>query len=252
MLFPTAISVVRTKISQSISAFKNGHVKQDVPFDFLQAVPFVAIVLMSLAGLVIGIVRLLSSSNVDIDISIFYLLWVVYNLMILSAVLAVAEESKYIVKYRRQQMRMPAMIKLPLGRSLNCLTVNFPEPSLVFALPTPIDLDIGSELHVSIFRGFQEYLFPARVVSIDIGYLRVLIEDSVQNEYRLLGAAIFSRGQDWPKWLPGRDADQPLPIWLIKAFNVVYVPVLGFLKPLSESVLNSRFGGWIQIWKKRK
>jgi hypothetical protein len=179
-------------------------------------------------------------------------MWVIYNLMLLSAVLAVAEESRYILKYRRRQLRMPAMIKLPLGRSLNCLTVNFPEPSLLFALPTPIDVEVASVLHISIFRGFREHLFSARVVSVDMGSLRVLIEDSVQNEYRLLGVAVFSRGQDWPKWLPGRDADHPLPVWMINAFNVVYVAVHGFLRPLTESVLATRFGGWIQIWKKRK
>jgi cellulose synthase (UDP-forming) len=207
---------------------------------------------MNVAGLVIGIVRLLSSSNVDYEMSILYLLWAVYNLMILSAVLAVAEESRYILKYRRRQLRMPVMIKLPLGRSLYCMTVNFPEPSLVFALPTPIDVETGSDLHVSIFRGYREYLFSARVVSVDERSLRVDIEDSVQNEYRLLGVAVFSRGQDWPKWLPGRDADHPFPVWMINAFNVVYVAVLDFIRPLGESVLVTRFGGWIQIWKKRK
>jgi cellulose synthase (UDP-forming) len=252
MLFPTAITLVRTKIAHTARAFKEGRIKQDDPFDLVIAVPFVAIVFMNVAGLVIGIVRLLSSSNVDYEMSILYLLWAVYNLMILSAVLAVAEESRYILKYRRRQLRMPVMIKLPLGRSLYCMTVNFPEPSLVFALPTPIDVETGSDLHVSIFRGYREYLFSARVVSVDERSLRVDIEDSVQNEYRLLGVAVFSRGQDWPKWLPGRDADHPFPVWMINAFNVVYVAVLDFIRPLGESVLVTRFGGWIQIWKKRK
>jgi cellulose synthase (UDP-forming) len=252
MLFPTAITLVRTKIAGYVRAFREGRVKQDDPFDWMIAVPFAALVLLNLAGLVVGIVRLLSSGAVDHEVVIPYLLWTVYNLMILSAVLAVAEESRYILKYRRWQLRMPAMIKLPLGRSLFCTTVNFPEPSLVFALPGPADVETGSELHVSIFRGYREYLFSARVVSVDEGLLRVDIEESAQNDYRSLGIAVFSRGQDWPKWLPGRDADHPLPVWMVNAFNVVHIAVLGFIKPLGESVLGTRLGGWIQIWKKRK
>jgi cellulose synthase (UDP-forming) len=172
--------------------------------------------------------------------------------MILSAVLAVAEESRYILKYRRWQLRMPAMIKLPLGRSVYCMTVNFPEPSLVFSLPTPVDVKTGSELHVSIFRGYREYLFSAQVASVNDLSLRVDIKESAQKDYRSLGIAVFSRGKDWPKWLPSRDADHPLPAWMIKAMNVINIAVLGFIRPLGDSALGMRLGGWIQIWKKRK
>lgn len=251
MLFPTAITLVRTKIASTLSAFKTGRVEQDDPFDWVIAVPFATIVLMNIAGLVVGTARLLSSDSVDHEVATFYLLWTVYNLMILSAVLAVAEESRYIRRYRLWQLRMPAMIKLPLGRSLNCMTVNFPEPSLVFTLPTAVDLEIGSALHVSIFRGYREYLFSARVASVNDVSLRVDIEESEQNDYQSLGVAVFSRGQDWPKWLPGRDADHPLPVWMIKAMNVVNIAVLGFIRPLGDSALGMRLGSWIQIWKKK-
>ena len=251
MLFPTAITLIRTKIAGFAVALKEGRIKQDDPFDWVIGTSFVAIVLLNFAGLVVGIFHLLSSSAIDHEIAIPYLLWTVYNLLILSAVLAVAEESRCIRKYRRGLLRMPAMIKLPLGRSLYCTTVNFPETSLVFAIPTPVDLDPGSELHVSIFWGKREYLFSARVALVDHASVCVEIEESKQNDYRSLGVAVFSRGEDWPKWLPGRDADHPLPVWMMNAINVVHNAVLGFIRPLGGSVLGMRLVNWIQIWKKK-
>ena len=72
-----------------------------------------------------------------------------------------------------------------------------------------------------------------------------------KNDYRSLGVAVFSRGEDWPKWLPGRDADHPLPVWMMNAINVVHNAVLGFIRPLGGSVLGMRLVNWIQIWKKK-
>ena len=43
-----------------------------------------------------------------------------------------------------------------------------------------------------------------------------------------LREAVFTRGRDWPLWLPGRDADQPLPAWLTKLLMVVPVKALDF------------------------
>jgi cellulose synthase (UDP-forming) len=252
MLFPTTITLARTKIADFVSAFKGGRIKQDDPFDWLIALPFATILLLNLAGLLVGIVRLLSSGATDHEVATPYLLWTLYNLMILSAILAVAEESRHIRKYSRSQLRMPAAIKLPLGRSLYCMTVNFPESSLVFALPTPTHVTVGSELYVSIFRGHQEYLFWGRVISVDNISLRLDIDNAVENDYRSLALAVFSRGKDWPKWLPAEDADHPFPEWMVNAFQSVQATVLGYIRPLAESALVMRLNSWIQIWKKRK
>lgn len=252
MLFPTAITLIRTKLASYANAFKARHLDKDDPFDWIIAFPFVIILVLNLTGWVAGTARLFSSHTIVHEVAILYILWTVYNLMILSAMLAVAEESRHIRRYTRSQLRMPAMIKLPLGRSIYCMTVNFPESSLAFALPVPVAVETGSELNVSIFRGYREYLFSARVVSFADGLLRVNIEDSVQNDYRSLGIAVFSRGQDWPRWLPSRDADHPFPAWMSKAFNAVRVAAFGFMKPFSKLALGTRLGGWIQIWKRKK
>lgn len=252
MLVPTTITVIRTKIGKCVSGLKGGHTEKDDPFDLMMALPYAIILLLNLAGFVAGIARLLSSSTHDHEIAAVYLLWTTYNVMLLAAILAVAEESRHIRWHTRWKLRMPAMIKLPFGRSVSCTTVNFPESPLALTLPSPVTVETGLVLSISIFLGYREYVFSARVASVEDKVLRINIEESAKNDYDSLGIVVFSRGQDWPKWLPNRDADHPLPAWASRAFVAMHVAALSFTKPFSKLAREMRFGSWIQIWKKRK
>jgi len=252
ILVSTAMTGARAELGKCKSAFKASKVEKAPPFDWMIAVPYVIILVLNLTGFVAGIARLLSLSTNDYEMAVFYLLWSAYNLMLLAAMLAVAEESRHIRRQTRLQLRMPAMIKLPFGRSVSCVTENFPESVLVLTLPTPVAVEAGLMLNISIFRGYREFAFPAQVVFQQDKVLRVKIEDEAQNDYRALGVAAFSRGEDWPKWLPGRDADHPFPPWLTKAFVAMRVAALDFEMRFGKFARWARFGSWIQIWTKKK
>ncbi|MDP3344496.1 MAG: hypothetical protein Q8S96_08575 [Hydrogenophaga sp.] len=81
--------------------------------------------------------------------------------------------------------------------------------------------------------------------------MTINIEESAQVQYQSFGAAVFSRGPDWPKWLPSRDADQPFPLWAVKAFNAARDSLLSLKMRLDGSGWLSGLGDLIQIWKKR-
>jgi hypothetical protein len=80
--------------------------------------------------------------------------------------------------------------------------------------------------------------------------LFVNIEESAQAHYKNFGAAVFSRGPDWPKWLPGPNADHPFPPWAVKAFNAVRDALLGMKMRMGGLTWLAGFGRLIQIWKK--
>ncbi|MDO8776393.1 MAG: glycosyltransferase [Burkholderiaceae bacterium] len=249
---PTTITLIRTELGKCRNAFKGSKAGNEEPFDWMIALPYAIILILNLTGFVAGIARLSSPSTSVNEIAILYLLWSAYNLMILAAMLAVAEESRHIRWQARLQLRMPAMVKLPSGRAISCMTENFPEPCLELTLPTPVEVEAGSAVGVSIFRNNREFAFPAQVASHQDQVLRVNIADAAQNDYRSLGVAVFSRGQDWPKWLPGRDADHPFPAWVSNAFVAVRVAALDFTKHVGKFVREARFGSGIHIWKRRK
>ena len=246
LLIPTTLTLVRAELRKCQGAFR---IDTHAPFDRLIAWPYGLVALLNLVGLGAGIARLSSFQGQALEIAVLYLLWCACNLMLLAALLAVAEETRHVRQQTRLLLQMPAMVQLPSGRTVSCVTQNFPQDALALQLPTLVAVEAGLVISLSIFRGHREFTFAARVVSQQNRVLSVRIEDAVQNDYRLFGAAVLSRGPDWPQWLPGRDADHPLPPWVTRPFIASWVRLLAGLETLGKYVKWARFGRWIKKWK---
>lgn len=247
MLLPTTFSVVRTEISQTLAAIRTGFKDQSrEPFHWTLSLPYSIVLLLNLFGLVAGMANpQWPQGNASID-STLYLPWCVCNVMLLAATLAVAEEGRHIRQQTRKLSRMPAMLQLPSGHTLSCETENFPETALSLLLPISMHIDNGSEVNVSIFCGLQEYGFPTRVVSLEGSVLSVRIDESALDRYQNVGAAILSRGPDWPGWLPGPNADHPLPKWLGKPIDSTWLKMKTLSEKLGNTIGRSWLGRWIQ------
>ena len=180
--------------------------------------------------------------------ALFYLLWCAYNLLLLACIAAVAEEARQIRHHRRLLVHRPAMVRLPLGGTLRGETDNFPELLLNLSVPKTNAVPLATNVQLSVFCGQHEFAFPARVESVLSGRVVVRIADQVQADYLALGQAASSRGDSWPKWLPDRDADQPFPLWLIKALTAIPTGVFDLAKK-SASFL--RLNNLKILWKKK-
>jgi len=77
------------------------------------------------------------------------------------------------------------------------------------------------------------------------------IDDCAHNDYRLFGVAALARGPDWPQWLPGRDADHPLPPWVTRPLLAGWTRVLAAAWIFAEFVKWRRLGNWIGRWGKK-
>ncbi len=253
LLLATTLTLIRTEFSRYRNPFKIGNVKKEAALDWKLALPYVIIFTFSLMGVIVGTNRLrLPNTQEQEIVVILFLLWAVYNLMILAAMLAVAQESRDVRQHIRLLTQLPAMIKLPSGRTVSCMTENFPEIALALKLPAPMTIENGLTVGISIFYGNREFSFPAQVALEQDSVLRATIDGPAQNVYGALSVAAYSRGQDWPKWLPAQDADQPIPLWIPRAFTVMRSAVLGFVADFGKFARWPRFGSWMQIWKKKK
>lgn len=253
LLLATTLTLIRTEVSHHWNLFKIGNVKREAALDWKLALPYVIIFTLNLMGVIAGTNRLrLPNTQEQEIVVILFLLWTVYNLMILAAMLAVAQESRDVRQHIRSLTQLPAMIKLPSGRTVSCMTENFPEIALALKLPAPMTIEDGLTVGISIFYGNREFSFPAQVALEQDGVLRATIDGPAQNVYGALGVAAYSRGQDWPKWLPAQDADQPIPLWIPRAFAVMRSAVPGFVTDFGKFARWPRFGSWMQIWKKKK
>jgi cellulose synthase (UDP-forming) len=245
----TVVSLIQTEVDQLQKLFAGRKEKKKPAFDWLISLPFGFVMFLNLIGLIIGVANFPVDRHYEWDLAFFYLFWGTCNLLVLAALAAVAEESRHIRYYRRLQLSRPAMIKLPLGRSLSCVAENFPEEILVLRLPMSTTLKVGSEVYLSIFRGNREYGFPAQVNAIVDCLLHVRVLDSAQADYLAFGQAVYSRGKHWPEWLPGRDADSPLPRWLYKSFDTLRTTYLNLRASYRK---NSDRKNSIFLWKKKK
>ncbi|NCN96898.1 MAG: glycosyltransferase [Rhodoferax sp.] len=242
LLLPTTLTFIRTKVHQFWSVPSQTPSNSVKPSDRILAITYGLIGWLNLSGLVVGSWFWFNSNEIPNDLTSLYLLWSAFNLMRLAAMLCVTEEASAIQKYQRACQELPVMVKLPYGRSLSCLTQNFPNTQLSIQLPTGLALPLESFVQISIFHRRQESSFPAQIVSLHEQTLQVRIDASAQTDYNALAVAVFSRGLDWPKWLPGRHADQPWPRWLSQSLADMRVFLAGKA---------ARFRNLIQKWKKK-
>ncbi len=244
VLCMTTWSLLWTEITQSRSLFRPTARAKPSAFEWATVWPYLIIVALNLAALTSGITHLVRSPTQVNEMSVLFVVWALYNLMLLAAALAVAEESRHIRLHTSLQKHLPAMIRMPTGRTLSCITENFPEVALNLKLPMPVAIEKDMTVNISVFHNNHEFSFPARVALETDLVLRAQIDGPAQNVYRSLAVAAYSRGQDWPKWLPAHDVDHPLPKWLQQAFAV--------LRQLTLNFVSRRLRGrWIKIGKKR-
>ncbi len=252
LLLRTAITVTGTEFASRLNANKTGKAEKNLALDLRTAFPYVIVFGLNLAGLVAGAIRLQLSHTSEPGLIVFFLLWAAYNIMVLAAMLAVAEEGRDIRRHTHSQARIPAMIRMPSGHTVSCMTENFPEIALALKLPAPVTIETGLVANISLFYGNREFSFPAQLVQERDRVLRASFDGAAQNVYRVLRAAAYSRGQDWPKWLPGRDADRLFPVLIPKALVAVRDMVPGFATHFGRFARPARFSSWMHLWKNKK
>lgn len=246
MLLPTTITIVRTEITQFIAARSKNSAQPKEAFRWTDSLPYSIVLILNVCGIAVGILQPMLQAGSESSNSTLYLLWCTCNVMLLAATLAVAEESRHIRMQARKLSRMPAMLKLASGHALSCETENFPETTLSLSLPTRTGLVNGTEVNVSIFFGQQEFDFSAHVVSVQHAAVVVRIDDTALNRYRMAGTVVLTRGNDWPQWLPGRNADHPLPQWLSKPIGAALLRMKALLEKTAHTIGRSRLVRWIQ------
>lgn len=253
MLMSTAFAVVRAEFNLRIrSGFKKITEKHQA-FDPLIALPYVVVLVLNLVGLLSGVIQLiLPDGRADgHGLTEFYLVWAGYNLLLLTGMLAIAEETRHIYHQAKLNSRLQATVVLTSGHAITCTTVNFPNSKLMLDLSAPVAVPVGTTLNISIFRLYREFVFPAHVAYSQEIQLIINIDDLVREQYQAFGAAVFSRGPDWPKWLPGRNADRPFPPWAIKAFNAAREFLLNMKMRMGGFAWLTGFGSLLQIWKRK-
>lgn len=240
MLVPTTLALINPKFGKFNVTAKGGQVLDEY-FDWKIATPYIVILGLNLSGLFIGIGRLFWWNTHEQGTVFLNLIWTVYNLVILGATLAVAQEARQVRSSWRVDMELPAMLLLPNGRTLKCKTQDFSEGGVALILPVAIDLEKGAQVNVSLFRGDREFSFPSIAVFNQGQTFRVRFDELSLENYRDLVAATFSRGDAWLSWRnSGIKTDAPIK-GLTQVFHFSFVGMRRFAFGLKKLISSPFF-----------
>jgi cellulose synthase (UDP-forming) len=265
LLVPTGFGLLRTAVArlrQWWSRSRSGNEKElesdgmrnrVLPFSKRRAVAYTLIIGLNLAAFASGAITLRPEAlqAADFDKGLAYLAWAGCNLLLLASLMAVAMEAREIRLHAESIKRMQLMMRLPLGRTISGSTLNFPATTLDIELPGPAAVKPGSELRISIFQGYREIAFTGTVLSQQENLLHVEVDPRMHAEYSEFATAAFSRPDNWPKWLPGRHADRPVPAWVTGSIMAVLIGILDFgTNPVQTMKSWPQMAKKLRFWKK--
>ncbi|WP_347557272.1 UDP-forming cellulose synthase catalytic subunit [Robbsia sp. KACC 23696] len=180
--------------------------------DWTMARPYIGLLLINLAGFIVGAIGLVRSPGWPEAMSILFNLgWVIYNVMNLSAAAGVASESRQLRNAPRVQIALPATVRLADGQRVECHTSDYSHGGLGLVLPDdgPV-LEVGDRIMVSVFRDDYEAKFPAEVQVCRGQTLGVSFPTLTIDQERDLMRVTFSRADSWISSWGQYRPDRPL------------------------------------------
>jgi cellulose synthase (UDP-forming) len=206
---PTLIAVINPKLGKFNVTAKGGVNEKDY-FDWNIARPYLVLMTLSLIGFLLGIIKMVWVENSDTDTLALNLIWTIYNLVILGASVAVANEARQLREAHRVPMKISAALRTTAGRSYVCTTADYSDGGVGLLMPAPLELPVGEIVKLALRRGVDEYVFDAQVTMnsgerIGLKFSPMDVQQSID-----FVQCTFARADTWVIWGDGRKLDKPM------------------------------------------
>jgi cellulose synthase (UDP-forming) len=232
ILRPTLVAFVNPKYGKFNVTAKGG-LNQKEFFDWDISKPYLILMGLSLLGFVVGVIRLFWEASPDVDTIALNLIWTAYNLMMLGASIAVANEARQVRASHRVQMKLAAALRLPSGRSVVCTTSDYSDGGVGVMVPEPVDLQLGDAVKLVLQRGMDEFEFDAKVTLNRGDRIGLSFEPMSTQQSIDFVQCTFARADSWVVWGDKRKFDKPL----TSLREVAWMGLSGF-KVLGTLLLN--------------
>jgi cellulose synthase (UDP-forming) len=208
---PTLLALINPKLGKFNVTAKGGQIEKNY-FDWAISRPYLFLLLLNLIGFCVGVVHIYFNWHIRsvVQTTILNLGWTTYNMLILGASVAAASERRQIRAVHRVAMQMPVMLKFSTGRTLACETIDYSEGGVGVALPASIQVPMHERVSVSLFRGDEEYAFPAMVSFTAPGRVGLRFSTMTREQEYEFVKTTFARADAWTGWAEGRQQDTPL------------------------------------------
>jgi cellulose synthase (UDP-forming) len=209
ILLPTLMALISTRLGKFNVTSKSGVVNRTY-FDSRVAQPFLVMLLLNFAGLLVAIPRFFIWDTSRRGTVLMNVMWCCFNVVILGVCTAVARE----LQQRRTTVRInvasPLSLKLPNGKSIACETVDMSTGGASIRVSDPVELAPDSLVHLTFSQPAATIPLHATVVSIVESVLRVRFYNLSIAEQEALTLALYSRADSWLGWGEGRESDHVL------------------------------------------
>jgi len=209
ILRPTMIAFINPKYGKFNVTAKGG-LNESEFFDWEIAKPYLVLMGLSILGMSAGLVRLAFEFDVDVETIVLNLIWTVYNLIMLGAAIAVANEARQIRVSQRVSMRLQAAVRTSGGRSYTCNTTDYSDGGVGVAFPVPVALPVGERVKLALKRGFDEYEFDAEVTLNRGNHMGLKFGTMTTQQSVDFVQCTFARADSWVIWGDKRKPDKPL------------------------------------------
>jgi cellulose synthase (UDP-forming) len=233
ILVPTTLALINPKLGKFNVTAKGGLVKNDY-FDAKIARPYIVLLILNLIAIGVGAWRMhLGRTPADaLGINIG---WAVYNVIMLSAAIAVAYEARQRRKVTRIDVEVPVALRLPSGHTIRAKTVDLSRGGALVQASHDLGVKMADPVHVSFFLGDTEASIPATVrfqkgnrVHVEFGALTLEQESAIVR-------TLYSRADAWVDWSDGATVDRPIRSWLeIIYYGLASLPRIMLGRPRSD------------------
>lgn len=208
---PTLIAVINPKLGKFNVTAKGG-VNEKEYFDWNIARPYLVLLGLALMGFIVGFLKIFFMGNPDVDTLTLNLIWTVYNVIILGASVAVANETQQLREAHRVPMKIPAALRNTAGRSYICTTADYSDGGVGLLMPTDLRdvFAVGDKVKLALRRGVDEYVFNAEIAMnsgerIGLKFETMTVQQSID-----FVQCTFARADTWVIWGDGRKLDKPM------------------------------------------
>ncbi len=236
---PTSVALLAPRLGKFNVTAKGGLVERDF-FDWRISMPYLVLVVLNVGGALLALPRLLYWNSYEADTVVLNLIWTLYNLVLLGAVLGVAAETRQVRRAPRVQKSMPATLHLPDGSHLACRTDDFAMRGLGLHVDGPLPLEPGARLQVSLPADDGEHVFPVEVAAVRDGQVGLLLGELTIAQQRAYVRCTFGSPEAWDDWDTGVAPDKPLASFA----EVFSFGATGYVR-LLQSVYNE-VGSWFR------
>src|SRR5882757_569617 len=229
---PTTVALINPRLGKFNVTAKGGLIEQDF-FDWRISAPYLVLVLLNIIGALIAIPRLLFWNSFEADTLVMNLLWTLFNLALLGAVLGVAAETRQLRTAPRVTKSMPVALCLTDGTRIVCESEDFSMHGLGLRTDAPQRVQRGGRLRVALWVDNQELSFPVEVAVVRTNHIGLrLCKLSIEEEKNYVRCT-FASPNAWNDWNRGTEADQSL-VSFAEWFSL---GVTGYVR-LLESIYN--------------